>query len=77
MHTLSLTEVAARAEVLARQVQSTGSRFALQVGGKTVAALVSPEDLEILEALEDRRGLLEALDTLADHQANAGAPLED
>lgn len=76
MHTLSITEVAAHTETLARQVQSTGSRIAVEVGGKTVAALVSPEDLEILEALEDRLDLLDALDALADHAANGGTPLE-
>lgn len=77
MHTLSITEVLARAEALARQVQSTGSRFAVRVGGKTVAALVSPEDLETLEALEDQLDLLDALDALVDHEANGGTPLED
>ncbi len=77
MHTLSITGFAARAEALARQVQSTGSRFAVQIGGKTVAALVSPEDLKTLEAIEDRLDLLDALDALADHRANGGTPLED
>lgn len=72
MDTLSVTEVAARAEALARQVQSNGSRIAVRVGDKTVAALVSPEDLQILEALEDRLDLLDVLDALADHQATGG-----
>ena len=77
MHRLSTTEVAAHAEILARQVQATGSRIAVRVGDKTVAVLVPPEDLEILEALEDRLDLLDALDALDDHLANGGIPLED
>lgn len=77
MHTLSITEVAAHAEALARQVQATQSRIAVRVGDKTVAALVSPEDLETLEALEERPDLLDALGALSDHPANSGIPLED
>ena len=37
-----------------------------------MAALVSPDDLKTLEAIEDRLDLLEALDALAVHQANGG-----
>ena len=77
MRTLSITEVAAHAETLARQVQATGSRIAVQVGDKTVAALVPPGDLEILEALEARLDLLDALDALDDHPAKGDIPLED
>ena len=36
------------------RVAYTGERIALERRGKTVAAIVSAEDLELLQALEDR-----------------------
>lgn len=42
------------------RVAYQGERIALERHGKVVAALVSKEDLEILEALEDRVDLAKA-----------------
>jgi prevent-host-death family protein len=42
------------------RVAYTGERIALERHGKTVAALVSAEDLELLQALEDRIDLAAA-----------------
>ena len=42
-----------------------------------MAALVPPSDLEMLEALEDRLDVLNALDALADYRANGGVPLDE
>lgn len=42
------------------RVAYQGERIALQRHGKTVAALVSADDLELLEALEDRVDLAAA-----------------
>jgi PHD/YefM family antitoxin component YafN of YafNO toxin-antitoxin module len=42
------------------RVAYQGERIALERRGKTVAALVSAEDLELLEALEDRIDLAAA-----------------
>jgi prevent-host-death family protein len=42
------------------RVAYQGERIALERHGKVVAALVSKEDLEMLEALEDRVDLAEA-----------------
>ena len=39
------------------RVAFQGERIALERHGKTVAGLVSPEDLELLESLEARRDL--------------------
>ena len=36
------------------EVSIKGERIVLHRHGKTVAALISPDDLELLEALEDR-----------------------
>ena len=45
--------------------------------GKTVAVLVSPSDLDVLEALEERLDPLDALDALADYRANGGVDFDD
>jgi antitoxin Phd len=42
------------------RVAYQGERIALERHGKIVAALVSKDDLELLEALEDRMDLAEA-----------------
>ena len=42
------------------RVAYQGERFALERHGKTVAALVSADDLELLEALENRMDLTAA-----------------
>jgi prevent-host-death family protein len=42
------------------RVAYTGERIALERRGKTVAAIVSAEDLELLQALEDRIDLAAA-----------------
>ena len=42
------------------RVAYQGERIALERHGKTIAALVSAEDLELLEALEDRTDLAAA-----------------
>ena len=57
--------------------QFTGARFAIQKHGKTVAVLVPPSDLDVLEALEERLDLLDALDALADYRANGGVDFDD
>lgn len=41
-----------------------GERIAVERHGKTVAALVNPDDLELLEALEDRMDLEMAREAL-------------
>ena len=74
---LSIGEVREEfAEVIGR-VQFTSTRFAIQKHGKTVAALVPPSDLDVLEALEERLDLLDALDALADYRANGGVDFDD
>ena len=46
------------------RVAYRGERILLQRRGKDVAALVSKEDLDLLEALEDRSDVLAALKAL-------------
>ncbi len=78
MHdTLRVAELQANVTAITGRVQSTGTRIAVQKRGKTVAALVPPSDLEMLEALEDRLDVLDARDALADYRENGGAPLKD
>ncbi len=59
---IKLTATAARdsfAEMVNRAAYK-GERIALERHGKTVAAIISAEDLELLEALEDRIDLAAA-----------------
>jgi antitoxin Phd len=42
------------------RVTRKGERIVLQRGGKDIAAIVSVEDLELLEELEDRRDVEDA-----------------
>jgi prevent-host-death family protein len=67
-----LTATAARdsfAEVVNRAAYK-GERIALERHGKTVAAIVSAEDLELLEALEDRMDLDAARKALKEPRRN-------
>ena len=48
----------------------------MQRHGKTIAVLVPPSDLDTLGVLEERLDLLDALDALADYQANGGMDFE-
>ena len=73
---LSVTEAREQLAEITGRVRFAGERIVLQKHGKTVAALVSPSDLEALQALEDRLDLLDALDALADYRANGGVPFE-
>ena len=78
MHdTLPIAELQANVTGITGQVQSAGTRIAVQKRGKTVAALVPPSDLEMLKPLEDRLDLLDALDALIDYRENGGVSLED
>lgn len=49
-----------------RRVNEDGERILLHDHGKNIAALVSVEDLSLLEELEDRRDALEAQRRLSD-----------
>jgi prevent-host-death family protein len=67
-----LSATAARdrfAEILNRAAYK-GERIALERHGKTVAAIVSAEDLELLEALEDRMDLDAARKALKEPRRN-------
>lgn len=48
------------------EVAVKGERIVLERHGKTVAALISPDDLELLETLEDRHDVDLILQTLAE-----------
>ena len=48
-----LTELRTRGRYLIAKVQFGGDRIVLQCRGKPVAALISVEDLQLLEELED------------------------
>lgn len=69
---IPITEVREKLAEIAGRVPFAGERIAVQKHGKTVAVLVPPTDLEVLEALEDRLDLLDAIEALADYEANGG-----
>ena len=54
MTTLAATELRNRGSEAINRVAYAGERILLQRHGKNVAAIVSIEDLELLQALEDR-----------------------
>ena len=54
MTRLAATVVRGRFSETINRVAYQGERIALERHGKTVAALVSADDLELLQALEDR-----------------------
>ena len=56
------------------EVAVKGERVLLQRHGKNVAALISPDDLELLEALEDRYDVESARRALA--ESNERVPWE-
>jgi prevent-host-death family protein len=53
-----------------------GERFLLNRHGKAVAAIVSAEDLEFLQAIEDRSDARAARAALADAEVNGTIPWE-
>ena len=57
MKTYTVTDARGCLRELVDQVAHDGSRLLLQRYGKPVAALISAEDAEILEALEDKMDL--------------------
>ena len=60
MTTLAATELRTRGSEAINRVAYAGDRVLLQRHGKNVAAIVSIEDLELLQALEDRIDLAAA-----------------
>ena len=69
---IPITEVREKLAEIAGRVQFAGERIAMQKHGKTVAVLVPPSDLQVLKALEDQLDLLDAIEALADYEANGG-----
>jgi antitoxin Phd len=63
------------AEVLRRVKQ--GKRFLLENHDKAIAAIVSVEDLALLEAIENRRDLEDARRALADMAKEGAIPWEE
>ncbi len=57
-----------------KRVAATGERIPLKRGRKTVAALVSPEDLELLERVEDESDIRAARKALKE---KGGISLEE
>jgi len=66
MTTLTVTEARQNWSDLLNNVAFKGQRVMLQRNGNTVAAIISAEDAELLELLEDQLDLDEARKRLAD-----------
>ena len=77
MPSAPVSEVREKFAEIAGRVQYAHERLALTRHGKTVGAIVPPEDAALLEAIEDRLDVLDGLDALADHRAHGGVPLDD
>ena len=68
---LSATKARREFANLVNRVAFSGERIVLERHGKGVMALVSVEDLELLEKIEDRLDLSEARKRLADRRDNS------
>ena len=68
MTTLTVTEARRTLSGLIDGVAFKGERVMLRRNGKNIAAIISAEDVELLEALEDRIDLEEAKRRLLDGQ---------
>ena len=66
MTTLSVSQARLQFAELVNQAAYQGKRVSLKRRGKTVAAIVSAEDLKALEALEDRLDIEAAKKALAE-----------
>ena len=64
MNTVAATKLRTRISDLLDRVVYHGERIAVERYGKQVAALVSPEDLELLEAIENRMDIEAAREAL-------------
>ena len=73
---LSTTKARREFADLVNRVAYSGERIVLERRGKDVMALVSVEDLELLERIEDKIDLREARKRLADH-ADGSIPWKD
>jgi prevent-host-death family protein len=79
MHTVaSIREARSNLAELINRVAYRGERVPLRRRGKTVAVLVSAEDAELLERLEDEADLRDAREALAEYERTGEATtLED
>lgn len=77
MSTTRVSASAARERLsdLLNEVSVRGDRVVLERHGKRVAAMISPDDLDLLQALEDRYDLEEMRRVLA--ESNERIPWED
>ena len=74
MTTLNITQLRPNLREVADRVRHHGERICVQRNGEPVFALVSWADLELLEALEDKCDLEDALKALKEP---GGVALED
>ena len=71
---LSVSEARRELSQLVNRAAFTGERTLLRRNGKDVAAIVSPEDLKLLEAMEDEIDLTEARASLAEAKRSGTVP---
>ena len=69
MITLPVTEARQKLSDIINRVAFQGERVMLHRNGKPVAALVPAEEMDLLEAMEDRADLVEVRKRLTDGQA--------
>lgn len=74
MTTLSIAEARNNLADAINRVSYGGERIILARRGKTIAALISAEDLEILRQIEDAQDIRDALKAVKEYEHNpAGA----
>ncbi len=75
MTRLPVTEARDNFADLLNKVAYAGDRVLVERHGKPLAAIVSAEDLDLLERLEDRLDLLDALQALQEAEDRAEKPV--
>ena len=73
---LSVTEARSQFADIINRVGYKGERIVLQKHDKKLVAMIPIEDLELLEAIEDRIDILEAEAALAEDEGKEPIPLE-
>ncbi len=76
MSNVTIAEAKSQFSDLVRRAESGGERVLVHRHGRPVAAIVSPDDLRRLEALEDREDVVDAVAALREADAKGLVPLE-
>ncbi len=76
MTTLTATDARRLLPDMLNRAAYAKERIAIQRHGKVLAAIVSAEDLELLQRIEDEKDIRAAKEGIRDYKKHGGIPLE-